>query len=93
MKSRVFLLYISIATLMVMTLVATSFAASVSRMTTEELNSRLSEDGLVVLDVRSPYHWGSTDKKILGADRVGPGGVADWASNYSKEETLVLYCA
>ena len=93
MKSRVFLLHISLAVLMLLALVGSSFAASVSRMSTDELNSRLSEDGLVVLDVRSPYHWGSTENKIPGADRVSPGGVADWANNYSKEDTLVLYCA
>ena len=93
MKSRVLLLYMSLAVMMVLTLVASSFAASVPSIATGELNSRIGEDGLVVLDVRSPYHWGSTDIKILGADRVSPGGVADWASNYSKDQTLVLYCA
>ena len=78
---------------MVIALVSTSFAASVARMSTDDLNSRLSEENLVVLDVRSPYHWGASDIKILGAERVSPGGVADWASKYSKEQTLVLYCA
>lgn len=70
-----------------------TLAASVPRMSTDELNSRLGENGLVVLDVRSSYHWGSSDKKIQGSERVAPGKVAEWALNYSKKENIVLYCA
>ena len=92
MKNKFIYISLSLGIVMVLMMAVASFAASVPRMSTDELKDRLSENNLVVLDVRSPYHWGSTDKKILGAKRVPPGAVADWAADYNKEETLVLYC-
>lgn len=84
---------LSLSLVMVLTMSFSVFAASVPRMSTDELNSRLGEEGLVVLDVRSSYHYGSSDVKILGSERVSPGEVSQWASNYTKDENLVLYCA
>ena len=92
MKNKFFYISLSLVAVMVLLVAAASFAASVPRMPTDELKARLSEDRLVVLDVRSPYHWGATDKKIVGAKRVPPGAVAGWAADYSKDDTLVLYC-
>jgi len=93
MQNKGFLLYLSLVVFMVLVTAVSCFAASVPRMSSDELNSRLSEEGLVVLDARAPYHWGSSDIKILGAERVEPGAVSAWSGNYSKEQTLVLYCA
>lgn len=80
---------------MIFLLVASSaaFAVSVPRTTVDELNSRLGEENLVVLDVRSPRDWGMSNVKILGSQRVPSGGVSEWAKGYSKEKTIVLYCS
>lgn len=94
MKSRNPLLHsLSLALVMVLVMSFSAFASSIPRMSTDELNSRLGEDRLVVLDVRSSYHWGASDKKILGSERVAPATAAEWAGNYSKEDSIVLYCA
>ncbi len=64
---------------------------SVPRMSVEELNERLGENGLVVIDVRSGAYWDRSDVKIPGAVREAPNRI-DWAGNYSKQSTVVLYC-
>ena len=81
------------AFLMVLVTSMAAYAATVPRMSTDELNSRLGEEGLVVLDVRSAYHYGASGDKIKGSERVDAGKVSQWAANYDKEETIVLYCA
>lgn len=63
------------------------------RMTREELKALLGDSNLVVLDVRTQGHWAATEEKITGAIRENPDGFESWADKYSKEKTLVLYCA
>ncbi len=68
-------------------------AASVARISTDELNSRLGEKGLLVLDVRSNHDWVGSKDKISGAERVELSNLNQWAENQSREKTIVLYCA
>jgi hypothetical protein len=85
-----------IALIAVMLLVTSAFAAgteSVPRMTTDELKSRLGEPGLVVLDARTGRDWDGSAEKIVGAVRVDPSAVDQWAGSYDKENPIVLYCA
>lgn len=81
-----------IAALLLATVLAAG-AASVPRMTTDELKSRLGEADLVVLDVRGSWDWDKAAEKIAGSVRVNPAAVEQWASSYPREKTLVLYCA
>jgi rhodanese-related sulfurtransferase len=76
-------------------LCATSFvasAAAVPRISIDELNMRLGESDLVILDVRSGQDWSQSDKQIVGSVRVNPGAVNQWAGNYPKDKVIVLYC-
>jgi predicted sulfurtransferase len=77
----------------ILLLTAAANEAGPPRMTAEELNAKLNGPDLVVLDVRSPTDWKASDKKIKGAVREDPENVQSWAGKYSKEKTLVLYCA
>ena len=74
-------------------LVSTSFAKKVPRMTKEELKPMITDDNVVILDVRRGRDWDSSEFKIQGAVWVDAGKVKQWAGNYSKDKTLVLYCA
>jgi hypothetical protein len=65
----------------------------VPRMTIDELKSRLTDSSLTVIDVRQPNDWNGSSVKIKGAVREDPSKVSDWASKYSKDKTLVFYCA
>lgn len=68
-------------------------AADVQRMTTAELNKRLGDASLVVLDVRSSADWQSSDLMVAGAVRKSPGATTAWAGELDRSKTIVLYCA
>lgn len=70
-----------------------ALAAEVPRMTTAELNKRLGDPNLVVLDVRSSGDWKSSDLMVAGAVRKSPGITAVWAGDLDRSKTIVLYCA
>ena len=75
--------------------VVTVFAksADVPRMTKDELNAILGNPDLVIIDVRAKKDWTDGDSKIKGAIREDPESVKSWAEKYSKDKTIVLYCA
>lgn len=68
-------------------------SADAPRMTTDELKAKLGNPDLVIVDVRSKNDWKDSDAKIQGAIREDPDSVKSWAGKYSKEKTLLLYCA
>ena len=67
-------------------------AGDVPRMQVDELNARLGDPSLVVIDVRAAGDWEGSSTKIKGAIRETSKSVSDWASNYPKDKTIVLYC-
>jgi hypothetical protein len=67
--------------------------ADVPRMTKEELRPLIDKGEVVVVDVRSGGDWKSSQYKIHTAVREDPDKPASWANKYSKDKTLVLYCA
>ena len=94
MYNKRFLIYLTIMTSIL--LFAASFAAmaaSVPRMTADELKMHLGEADYQVLDVRAGGDWANSNVKIAGAERVEPRAVGQWVDNYDKEKTIVLYCA
>ncbi len=69
-----------------------AFALDVKRMTKEELRGKLGQEDVVVVDVRTGRDWKSSEFKIKGAVRYDEE-IVQWASQYDKESTFVLYCA
>ncbi len=67
-------------------------AAEVPRMTTEELKRMMGNPDVVIVDTRSDSDWQQSDEKIKGSVRENPQKV-DWINKYSKDRTLVFYCA
>ncbi|RUM43679.1 MAG: hypothetical protein DSY80_05290 [Desulfocapsa sp.] len=70
-----------------------SATAAVPTMSKDELKSHLSSDKIVILDVRTGRDWSSSEFMIQGAIRAAGSDIADWSKNYTKDQTLVLYCA
>jgi rhodanese-related sulfurtransferase len=68
-------------------------SADVPRMSKEDLKSRLGDANIVIIDVRIGADWEQSDSKIKGAVRESPQDVAAWVKKYTKEKTIVLYCA
>ncbi len=63
------------------------------KITIETLNDKLENPDVVVIDVRDIKDWEISPLKIKGAVREDPTKVKTWASKFSKENTLVTYCA
>ena len=74
-------------------LIPPALSAGVPEMTKDELNSLQGNPDLMILDVRRNSHWTSSDLKIKGAVRENPNEIQSWADKYSKDKTIVLYCA
>ena len=68
-------------------------AQDAKRMTIEELKGMLGNPDLVIVDVRRDGDWNSSAIKVKGALREDPEKVDTWMSKYSKDKTLVFYCA
>ncbi len=73
----------------------TTFALSANapRMTKEELKGLLGNSDLIIVDVRHGSDWTGNDLKIKSAVREDPENMESWANKYSKDKTVVLYCA
>ena len=70
-----------------------SSAAEVKRLTKEELKSKISSPGVIILDVRASKDWDASVLKIKGAVREDPKKSSSWIDSYPKDKTVVLYCA
>ena len=70
-----------------------SVGLKVPRMTKEELKASLllGNPDLMILDVRVGREWDVSKEKIQGAIREDPEKVKNWADQYPKDKTLVLY--
>lgn len=67
--------------------------ATVATMTTDELKAKLGSSDVVIVDVRLGKDWKASESKIKGAVRVEKDNIDNLASTYSKDKTLVFYCA
>jgi len=90
-KGRLLFLIISVAILGM--LAPFVMAEEAPRITKDELKALLDDPDLVILDVRRGKDWNKSEKKIKGAVRENPKRFKSWVHTYSKEKTLVLYCA
>jgi hypothetical protein len=73
--------------------VASLCYADVPRMTKEDLKIKLGNSDVVVLDVRRGKDWTASEFKIQGAVRTDPSDFNAWKDQFTKDKTLVLYCA
>ncbi len=69
------------------------FAGGVKTIDKDELKSMLDSPELVVLDVRTGKDWSSSEFKIKGAVRLTDKDVTAAVGKYTKDSTIVLYCA
>jgi hypothetical protein len=94
MKRRlVSILTVALNLAMLCVVVLTTMAAEVSKMTKEELKSKLGTPEAVIIDVRSGRDWKASEMKIRGAVRDDPQDLESWTKKYSKDKMLVIYCA
>ena len=71
-----------------------ALAAEVPRIGAEELKALLGNPEVIIIDVRAGGDWDKSKEKIKGAVREDPNKKAkSWADRYSKDKTVILYCA
>ncbi len=88
------ILALTFACLLLDGVTAITVAKDAPRMTKEELKTMLGQAGVIIIDVRTEGDWEKSKGKIQGAVREDPGkDVKSWADKYSKDKTLILYCA
>lgn len=63
------------------------------RITIEELNSRLGDPNLIIIDSLIGEQWATVAEKLPGAVHENPDDVDSWADKYPKNKTIVTYCA
>jgi hypothetical protein len=66
---------------------------AVPRITVARAGALLGSPDTVIIDVRTDRTWWRSKHKIRGAVHENPYEVSDWADNYSKNQTLIFYCA
>ena len=91
--NRNLILLITLATIVLLTPVATVFGKEIPLMTKEELKPIMNNADVVIMDVRSGRDWSSSEFKIQGAIRVDKQNMSEVAGSYPKDKKLVLYCA
>lgn len=85
--------WLAVLFILTLGLTAPGFSANVGIMTKEELKPIMNNDNVAILDVRKGRDWSSSEFKITGAVRVDTKDIVSDAGQFSKDQTLVLYCA
>jgi rhodanese-related sulfurtransferase len=65
----------------------------IEKISKEELVLLLDKSDVNIIDVRMGRDWKKSDQKIKGAVREDPYEIETWAKKYSKDNTIVIYCA
>jgi len=93
-KRIIFLIWAALALGFLLPIAGSDALAQTDRISKEELKSMLGRPDVVVIDVRQPGDLEKSTLKIKGAVREDPRqDVKSWADKYSKDKTIVLYCA
>ena len=93
MRKRILFLAIVMVFAAAAVFASSAAAQDVKRMTIEELKGMLGNPDLVIIDARKDGDWKLSKVKIKGAVREDLENVSSWMNKYSKEKTLVFYCA
>jgi hypothetical protein len=93
-RSKALTFFVGIAVLAFLgTFLSQAVAKEAARMTKEELKGLMGKPDVVLIDVRAQSDWDGSKEKIQGAVREDPKKVKEWAGKYSKDKTLIFYCA
>jgi predicted sulfurtransferase len=74
-------------------LASPALAADAPRMEKDQLKANLGNPEVVIIDVRSHTDWLFSNDKVKGAVRENYRNFEEWNTKYTKDKTIVLYCA
>ena len=72
---------------------AETVSTQVPRISIEKANQIHGNSDVIFIDVRKAKAWWRSTVKIARAIREEPSAIQQWAPNYDKSKTLILYCA
>ena len=61
-------------------------------MTKEQLLPLLGKSDVIIIDVRTKYHWDNSKVKIPGAVKQDSMKFGSWMKKYPRDKTIVVYC-
>ena len=91
-KARLWAMVLAISLMLAFTW-SCATGQDVPRLDKDTLKGWLSDPQVIILDVRQPQDWQSSDKKIKGAVRQEPNEVKTWAASLAQGQENRLYCA
>ena len=65
----------------------------VPMISVEQLDKMLGRSDVMIVDVRAPAVWASSNIKIAGAVRRDPEHIDAWVRKLPKQKDIVLYCS
>ena len=74
-------------------IVSASGKEEAPRIALDQAKEMLNKPGVVFIDVRAGKDWTGSDVKISSAVREEPNQSSEWMGKYSKDKTLIFYCA
>ncbi len=95
MRSRWVTAVLTVLVLMLVWLAGSAPGQGARYVDRDTLKSWLGDPGVMILDVRLPGDWESSDRKIKGAMHMDPdpSEVEKWGQNLPKDKKIVVYCA
>ncbi len=65
----------------------------VPRITPEEVVKTMGNPDVIIIDTRQGIDWELSREKIKGSVREDPNEIRSWMGKYSRDKTLIFYCA
>ena len=63
-----------------------------TKVTVDEVESRLGGDNLTLVDSRAPHVWDEAETKAAGAIRIPPDETEKHIADVSRDDYIVIYC-
>jgi rhodanese-related sulfurtransferase len=84
--------FVSTILLALLVLAYSPTRANDTYMMKEQLLPLLGKSDVIIVDVRTKYHWDSSKVKIPGAVKQDGMKFGSWMKKYPKNKTIVVYC-
>ena len=63
-----------------------------TKTTVQEVESRLGNENLTIVDSRAPHVWDEAETKAAGAIRIPPDEAEKHVADVSRDDFVVTYC-
>lgn len=93
MKNRIWLISLIFSGLLISPAFCLAAEPEAKFVDIDTLKGMLGDPSLLIIDARHGAEWTKSDRKIKGAIRFSPDGIASWGPLLPKNRKIVLYCS